>query len=529
MTNESPVRRRTVLTAAAWSTPIIAASVATPAIASSTSQDYYTVTSSVDDDYSIIHCKATEPGWMYASVTKNGGGFTTGAGIEVTFILNGDSGLRFVGTNSRYAFVTANSFGFAACPPVQAVGSVGTYSIMAAVTVGAGATVSTKVKIERDPNAQSTAMMLGLGGATTPADPSFTDELIVSSAVAQNVWTMISKSGGLWYAGTAFGLAASARPVRATGLSNPVTKVAAATTKTETYLLVADSANKIWYSSQSKGAPVFTDITGSVTGQVLDIATYYGANIVRTTKGIWVNGRALDSASSEKAPFAFMIPGSSGTTVFSSWGRSDESSFTNSDAYFGVGYVDSAGAIKIYSGDKGTQSSKNVPAVPLSAAVQLGGGRGNYLYARTKNNAVYAFGGSNTSWRFVVQDVQAMSTWSISTNGGTQTGGIALGIKGTIVQFQSNYVKFYQGVDVSNSRALNAVQLYSSDGAYYALSAKGELYGWNGNLDGTPTQPAKIASATNATDLVMTSVHTAEGNNFATYGVISSAVACTLL
>lgn len=512
----SAVRRRTVLSTAAWSTPVLAVSTATPALAASTPRPGVNTIGAMTTESTVQRCAVMASGALRFQVYSDG--IPTGVSGLVTVSL--PDGLRFTGSGTARAMTLPTTpSGVVTVPAIQAVGSAGTYAVTATI---AASTAFIPVTVTG--TVSTVATLMAFSAATTSGTIGSIPD-IATKAVSAEAYAFVDTAGTLSVSGAAFGIAAT-QPVAV--LSDVATVYVDADPKTGAKLLAVTTSGEVLVSSTTSGRPQLAPATG-YTGTVLDARAFYGAHYLVTTNGIYYGGLAYGD---RVGTTLSLVPGSTGAQAYSFWMGTKSGKVTSGGAF-----LDASGRMVRFSGVQSAATVTTLSSAPPAQIRSLAVSALSIL-ALDVNGRVWGQGtGYSASFANVYAQsgigYSAMSSWSRLFDGNDFFGVTLLGTDGAVYQAMPGRTL----VRVSGLQSVIVTRMFANDGIYQVLASDGSIWSWLGNNDwiGGVRAAQKSPLASPAGDFVAWSWHAAGGatssdpSTFFGWGIALNQASCPLV
>ncbi|QHC57373.1 hypothetical protein [Rathayibacter sp. VKM Ac-2760] len=523
---EGPLRRRSIVAAAAWTVPTVVAAVSAPlASASTTPVDPGPPSLRSESGFEAVRCDVVPAGTVLFRAFDGTNPATKGGSVTVSL----PSGLVFT-AGGVSTVVAIGDGGAVSVPALRATGAAGAYTVTAvygtAVESAQGTVTATPgqvVEITRSPGAGNQPPRFSTTAVTGVTDGfhgAISGDEIAGSA-GRNA-AILTTDGRVRYWGADFGAPVTA-PGTLTSGTTPVTGM----TFVDTWTCVlsgntsaggiaagtrADSVF-VWARTSGAGALVVLTATG-ISGTVLAAESNDGHSYVLTTTGLhwWANATSGDRVA------ATLIAGTAGATTISTWGyrRSDR-------LLFGGGVLLAGGAVSFWNGSHTLTASAGTPADivdfragPSAAYAITGAGE---LWTQ---GVAYTPSTGGAAWTRRAEGVAAVDAWSVEG----YTGGVYITAANEVLQFFAAQPggSAFRTEGKAFPPGIGVTKVFSTDGTSLALASNATVFAWGGNLDNSGrTQPALVAGVANATDLNAWGFH---GSSYTGGGYIISATTC---
>lgn len=467
------VSRRSLVAAAAWSTPVILTSVATPAMAASTPTIQLTI-AATGSNATVDRCGVIPAGSLPFQTYKNG----VPSGVSDPVILSLPQGLRFVGStgNGMTTTVIPNASGLVQVPAIQAVGTAGTYSITA--TLG-NSTAFHSIDVSSAGAGNAFLVPFAATSGSKSGAVSLSD--VRSAATSDDLYAFLDGTGSLFMSGYAIRQLPEQAPVQV--LTN-VASFDVASRKTNAYyvsVIAQTTDNRIFYSSTVNATPNFVELTG-FTGTILEVKTYDGASFVRTTDGVFYNGMNFGAATNSD-PFQFLA-GSEKATYLTTWAEN------NAGRRAGGAFLMPSGDIVWFN------STGQAPVTQLvgklAAPVRSLGAGNSSLIALDVLGQAWVLGDTFNAKTFTKlgSGYSEMATWT-RYNDKAYSGVAFIGTDGAVYEAQGAGGTTFAPTKVKGLDGVVVTRVFASDGIYQVLTSDGQIWSWQGNNNigiGTATQ-----------------------------------------
>ena len=525
----NPLRRRSIVTAAAWSVPTVAVVVSAPSAAASTPPEPVGPPDLIDvTGFESVRCDVVPAGTVVFRALDGTSPAAKGGAVAVTL----PPGLSF-SAGGTSAVVVVGEEGVVSVPAFTASGSAGSYTITAAygtATAVAQGTVTAKpgqvVELTRSPGDGNQAprfsaaavpgLVDGVHGAISG------DEL--AGSAGRNA-AVITAGGQVHYWGANVGapvtapgtLLFSGTPV--TGMVFVDTWTCAQAGNTSTGGIAAGirpDAVYQWARTGTGAGPLTVVAATGISGTVLAAESNDGYSYVLTSSGLhwWANATSGDRVT------ATLIADTAGATAISTWSHRR----ANGELVFGGGVLLADGGVSLWSGSHALAPSVGAPA----DIVEFQAGQAS-TYALTGSGELWTQGvafapsAGGTSWTLRAADVSTSNAWSFEG----YTGGVYVTTAGAAVQFMAAQPAggiVFRTEAKTLAAGVSLTKVFSTDGTYFALASNATVYAWGGNLDNAGrSQPVLVAGVTDATDLNAWGFH---GPSYVGGGYVISSTGC---
>ncbi|MCJ1684313.1 hypothetical protein [Rathayibacter sp. VKM Ac-2928] len=530
----SPLRRRSIVAAAAWSVPTVAAVVSAPTAAASTPPEPVGPPGLRDvSGFEAVRCEVVPAGTVVFQALDGTSPAARGGSVTVSL----PPGLSFSAGDSTgggaSAVVPVGAEGVVSVPAFTASGSAGAYTVTAAYGTAiafAEGTVTASpgqvLELTRSPGGAnqrptfSTAIVPGVADGVHGAISG--DE--VAASAGRNA-AVLTADGRVRYWGANFGAPVTTPGTLTLGQS-PVTGMVYVDTWTCAQAgntsaggiaagVRADSVHQ-WARAGTGTGPLTVAAVTGVSGTVLAAESNDGYSYALTSSGLhwWANATSGDRVA------ATLIAGTAGSTAISTWSYRR----VNGVLVFGGAILLADGSVSLWSGSHALAPSIGAPA----DIVEFQAGQSS-TYARTGSGELWTQGVAFTpspggaAWTRRAENVATSNAWSFEE----YTGGVYVTTAGAVVQFMA--AQPVGGIVFSTeARTIPAgvtlTKVFSTDGTYLALASNATVYAWGGNLDNSGrSQPALVAGVANATDLNAWGFH---GPSYVGGGYVISSIGC---
>lgn len=504
-------RRRSLVTAAAWSVPVVAVASAAPAYATSrpTAAPMTTVVlASAASGTGIVpvveRCTTVAAGTV--AFTGSIDGAPAPVGEVVTLSL--PQGLAFA-SGGRDAEVRVTQAGLVQVPAFTATGAAGTYTVMASMrgelaaqSVSVVPAPGAVVELRRSTTTTATSAVFStVAVAVTDAVAgAIQGDQAAASAGANGAVLTAAGTVRLWGAGTG---ATAAKPATLQFGGAAVTGAQFLDTWTSTGSGqaatadatggVAASASTVWTWRQQGSSSTVARVTG-LSGVVQGVAAEDGWSYALTSAGVY----RWENPTSGTTVAAALVPGtaftSSGTRM-SAWshrGPSDATLRHGGSAVNGRSVL----AWTVASNGKLTTATSTLPTEVGTVAHLVATDSGLMVLGTNGTLWSWGTGFGATSWVQRASGVAVFSLWGYNS----YIGGLWITTTGELRQF-FGLRRFESPVivrtgSISSGPALTGItKVFSSDGTYLALRNDGKVFAWGGNLD----NPGRAAAGQIAT------------------------------
>ena len=523
-----PLRRRSVVTAAAWTVPTVVMAVTAPAAAASTPPIPVGPPGLLDITvFETARCDIVPAGTVLFQALDGTSPAAKGGSVAVAL----PPGLEF-SAGGTSATVLIGAEGVVSVPAFRATGSAGSYTITAAYGAAlayAPGTVRAQpgqvVELTRSPGDGnqapqfSTAAVPGLVDGVHGAISG--DELAASAG--RNA-AVLTADGRVRFWGANLGAPVTAPGTLTLGQTvvtgmvfiDTWTSVQAGNTSTGGVAAGAGGGSvRQWARTGTGTGPLTVLAVTGITGDVIAAESNDGYSYVLTSSGLhwWANATSGDQVA------ATLVAGTSGATAISTWSYRR----SNGVLVFGGAVLLADGRVSVWNGSHTLAASAGAPA----DIVEIQAGQSS-LYALTGSGGLWTQGAAFTpspggaAWTLRATDVTTSNAWSYEG----YTGGVYATTSRAVVQFFAAQ----PGNNVWRTEArtipagVSLTKVFATDGTYLALASNATVFVWGGNLDNRGrSQPTLLAGVTNATDLNAWGYH---GSSYTGGGYIISSAGC---
>lgn len=472
------VHRRTVITTAAWATPVIAASVALPAYAASETTPRLLTLSAISAPLSVVRCSSLAAGSAKFQVLADG----IPASVREPVTLTVPTGLRFTGTSQsgeNTRVVLTDGTGVINVPEIQAIGSAGTYSITARL-----ADAISTITVDLTPSGVGSAYLVGYGSTSSPGAVNLAG--VVSSSVSNSGYAFVTDSGDLYVSGVAMGVAATTPRKIASNMAKVDLRIVH-NKAYFIYIAAVDRDGNVWSGTAKNNVPTLKRLTGS-TGTIIDFKVIENALFVHTTEAIFYNGAAVGNPTDRMN----MLSESAGATYMS---LSDQ--FTDTLTATGM-FINPQGHVMLISALNNTPSTKfngRAPGPVRAISVSSGG-----VALLTHDGRLWVSGGNwGTSSEFKQLGTGTYSQLSGWTrySASIYHGITLLGADGAVYQAMGNAAQSPGGtvsgpIKVQGLDGKTVTRVFGNDGLSQVLTSDGTVWAWSGNLAESPATQVVI-------------------------------------
>lgn len=501
----TPVGRRSVLTAAAWSVPVIVASTATPSVAASTPASALLTLSEGPSSLAAVRGK-TVPAVTFTTL-EDGAPTQTSDPVMVTLT----PGLQFTATpGSETVTLLASAAGLVVVPEITAIGTQGTYSYQ----VSFGTSVRT-VTIQVTATA-GIPFSVGLAGNMDKGPTRLSSSLMSDPRVIDNAWTMLDETKTLWFGGTRLNVSTLTKSAL-TGVTAHVLGTSQSNASLCTSLTVTQGKLRYMWGTTAVGGPFAGTgyYPGGWSGTLTDLFTANGLNTVHTENGVYYNGFALGI--SQTGDLA-MITGSSNARLLHSW-ASDASGTERG----GGAFVNSSGLIVEFFSLTKSAPTVNQYAAPAGGVRQLRAGV-NSLVVLTESDEVWVRGSAwaaPSGWVKLASGVRSLDTWTNSTSSSNDNGIVTIGHDGSVASYVGSGT-VVGPTPIGGFDGVSAVHVDAYNGCSVLADSEGQLWTWQGNADAPAVLTAERFSALDSEGTAMNyaSYGHRSGSTYLGYGVV---------
>ncbi|ROQ60328.1 hypothetical protein EDF36_1464 [Rathayibacter sp. PhB152] len=523
-----PLRRRSIVAAAAWTIPTVAVVTTAPHAAASTPPEPVGPPDLLDvTGFEAVRCDVVPAGTVLFRALDGTSPAARGASVTVTL----PPGLGFSPGGSS-AVVAVGTEGVVSVPAFAASGSAGSYTITAtygtAIAYAPGTVTASPgqvVELTRSPggaNQQPTFSSAVVPGVVDGVHGAISGDELAASA-GRNA-AVLTADGRVRYWGANLGA-----PVTAPGTLTFAGAGVTGMVFIDTWTCVqagntsaggiaagagADSVRQ-WYRTGTGTGPLTVAAVTGITGTVLAAESNDGYSYALTSTGLhwWANATSGDRVA------ATLIAGTAGASAISTWSYRR----ANGVLAFGGGILRADGGVSAWNGSHALTTLGGAPA----DIVEFQAGQST-VYALTGSGELWTQGAAFTSspggagWILRAENVATTNAWTYEG----YTGGVYATTAGTVAQFFAAQPagNAYRTEARTIPAGVTLTKVFSTDGTYLALASNATVYAWGGNLDNSGrSQPALVAGVTNATDLNAWGYH---GPSYVGGGYVISSIGC---